>query len=56
MPSFGPKLLLGSELAETLLFTSQRVAPGVLTEHGFTFAHPTVEGALRAVLDRPAAA
>ena len=56
VPSFGPKLLLGSELAETLLFTSQRVAPGVLTEHGFAFAHPTIEGALRAVLDRPAAA
>ena len=56
VPSFGPKLLLGGELAESLLFTSQRVLPAVLTEQGFPFAHPTLEVALRALLDRPAAA
>lgn len=56
VPSFGPKLLLGSELADALLFTSQRVLPGVLTERGFTFSHPTLEDALRALLDRPVAA
>ena len=56
MPAFGPKLLLGGELAEALLFTSQRVLPAVLTEQGYPFAHPTLEVALRALLDRPAAA
>ena len=50
VPSFGPKLLLGSELAETLLFTSQRVECDVLTSRGFEFAHPGLEGALRALL------
>jgi uncharacterized protein (TIGR01777 family) len=56
VPSFGPKLLLGSELADSLLFTSQRVLPGVLTDQGYPFAHGTLEGALRALLDRPLAA
>jgi uncharacterized protein (TIGR01777 family) len=56
VPSFGPKLLLGAELADSLLFTSQRVLPAALLAAGFTFAHPTLEGALRHVLDRPAAA
>lgn len=56
VPSFGPKLLLGAELAEALLFTSQRVLPGVLNERGYQFVHPNLEPALRALLDRPAAA
>jgi uncharacterized protein (TIGR01777 family) len=56
VPSFGPKLLLGRELADSLLFISQRVLPGVLTAQGYPFRHPTLEGALRALLDRPAAA
>ena len=56
VPSFGPKLLLGGELADALLFTSSRVLPGVLSDNNFTFAHPTLEGALRAILARPAAA
>ena len=56
VPSFGPKLLLGSELAQALLFTSQRVVPKVLTDHHFQFAHPTLESALRALLGRPAVA
>ena len=56
VPAFGPKLLLGSELAQALLFTSQRVQPGVLTGHQFEFADPTLEGALRSMLNRPAAA
>jgi uncharacterized protein (TIGR01777 family) len=55
VPSFGPKLLLGSELAETLLFSSQRALPAVLEQAGFSFAHPTLGEALRHVLDRPAA-
>ena len=53
IPKFGPQLLLGSELAENLLFTGQRVHPGVLeADDGFRFEHPDLESALRAVLDR----
>ena len=52
-PKFGPKLLLGSELAENLLFTGQKVHPQVLkNDAGFTFDHPDLETALRAVLGR----
>ena len=53
MPSFGPKLLLGRELAESLLFLSQRVRPTVLEAHGFEFAQPDLRGALASVFDRP---
>jgi uncharacterized protein (TIGR01777 family) len=56
IPSFGPKLLLGSELADSLLFAGQRVTPAVLDGSGYAFRHPTLEGALRAVLDKPSAA
>jgi uncharacterized protein (TIGR01777 family) len=53
IPKFGPKLLLGSELAENLLFTGQKVHPTVLLgESTFTFQHPDLEPALRALLDR----
>ncbi len=51
IPKFGPKLLLGGEMAEELLFASQRVVPQVLLDDGFTFAHPTVADALHAELD-----
>jgi uncharacterized protein (TIGR01777 family) len=51
IPKFGPKLLLGGELAENLLFTGQKVHPRVLeADPGFTFAHPDLATALRAVL------
>lgn len=52
IPSFGPKALLGSELADALLFTGQRVVPNALLGDGFTFNHPTLESALRALLNR----
>ena len=52
IPSFGPKLLLGGELADALLFTGQRVLPSKLTASGYTFTHPTLEVALRALLGR----
>jgi uncharacterized protein (TIGR01777 family) len=55
VPAFGPKLVLGAELAGSLLFESQRVLPSVLHESGHQPAHADLEGALRAVLDRPAA-
>lgn len=47
-------LRLGRELTEELLYASQRVEPTVLTEHGYRFRHPDLEGALRSALDRPA--
>jgi uncharacterized protein (TIGR01777 family) len=56
IPRLGPQLLLGRQLAEELLFWSVRAVPERLQATGFTFAHPDLEGALRAVLDRPAAA
>lgn len=52
IPSFGPKLLLGGELAEALLFTGQRVMPSALSKDGFAFAHSTLDVALRALLAR----
>ena len=52
VPGFGPKLLLGGELAEALLFTSARVVPEVLETAGYPFRHRTVTDALRGVLGR----
>ena len=56
IPSFGPKLLLGGELAESLLFTGQRVLPTALLAAGYRFEHPTIDVALRALLAKSAAA
>lgn len=52
VPKFGPKLLLGGEMADGMLFDSTRVIPSVLSDAGFSFSHPTVDAALRAVLGR----
>jgi uncharacterized protein (TIGR01777 family) len=52
IPSFGPKLLLGAELADALLFTGQRVTPNALIADGFVFSHPTLDTALRALLKK----
>ena len=52
VPAIGPKLLLGGELADALLFTGQRVIPRVLSSGGYQFMHPTLEIALRALLAR----
>lgn len=52
IPSFGPKLLLGAELADTLLFEGQRVLPEVLLEAGYEFRHDDLETALHDILDR----
>jgi hypothetical protein len=55
IPGFGPKLVLGGELADALLFTGQRVVPAKLDASGYRFVHPTLDDALRSLLDRPAA-
>lgn len=52
IPSFGPKLLLGAELADALLFEGQRVLPDVLLDAGYEFRHDELETALHAILDR----
>lgn len=52
VPSFGPKLLLGSELAQNLLFNGQRVMPAVLESSGYRFIHPDLETALHSLLGR----
>jgi uncharacterized protein len=52
VPEFGPKLLLGAERAEELLFGGQRVLPNVLTGDGYVFTNADLESALRAVLGR----
>jgi uncharacterized protein (TIGR01777 family) len=52
IPSFGPKILLGGELADALLFTGQRVMPKALLASGYEFAHPTLDIGLRALLNK----
>jgi uncharacterized protein (TIGR01777 family) len=53
IPKFGPKLLLGGELAQNLLFSGQRVLPAVLdADETFTFQHPDLATALRALLGK----
>ena len=54
VPRLGPTVLLGSELVQSLLYDSDRVLPVRLVESGYRFADPDLEGALRALLDRPA--
>ena len=56
VPAFGPKLVLGTELADSLLFSSQRVRSEALAASGYSFAQPDLEGALRDLLDAPALA
>lgn len=50
VPAFAPRLALGREMADELLFVSQRSVPAVLTAAGYGFAHRDVAAALRAVL------
>ena len=51
MPAFAARLMLG-EMANELLLASQRVRPSRLEETGYTFRHPQLEGALRAILGK----
>jgi len=53
VPRFGPRLLLGAELAEALLFTSAKVVPAVLEKGGYNFTDTDLEPGLRRLL-RPA--
>lgn len=55
IPKLGPRLLLGKELAETLLYSSRRVHPAVLEADGFVFRHPTIDVCLADLLGGEAA-
>jgi uncharacterized protein (TIGR01777 family) len=50
VPAFAPRLALGREMADCLLFASQRVQPAVLVEAGYEFRQPDLAGALDATL------
>ena len=52
IPKFGPKLVLGGELADNLLFRGQKVLPTVLQRDGYEFQHPDLDAALRSVLGK----
>jgi uncharacterized protein len=49
VPRFGPSLLVGRELAQTLLYESKRVVPEVLEANDFEFHHDDIESALQSV-------
>src|SRR6185437_11067428 len=51
MPAFAARLAFG-EMADALLLSSQRVDPSVLEDNGFLFSWPTLEPALRHLLER----
>ncbi len=42
--------MVGRELAQALLFTSQRVQPAALTTAGFAFSDPELPAALATIL------
>lgn len=52
VPAFGPRLLLGREMAEALLFDSARILPSRLEAASYEFIHPDLETGLRAVLGK----
>jgi NAD dependent epimerase/dehydratase family enzyme len=52
IPKFGPKLLLGGELADNLLFSGQKVVPTALQADGYEFTHQTLDTALRDLLKK----
>jgi uncharacterized protein len=54
VPAFGPRLVLGREMADELLFVSQRVRPQVLIDAGYAFVHPGVDEALTAAFEQTA--
>lgn len=52
VPKVALAIRFGREMAEEMLLAGQRVRPARLEAAGFTFAHPELEGALRAILGR----
>lgn len=52
VPRFGPRLLLGRELADELLFSSTRALPETLTAAGFQFQHSDLRSTLGEAIQR----
>lgn len=50
IPMFGPRILFGKELADTLLLESQRIIPAVLDRAGHEFSYPTIDASLTHLL------
>ena len=51
VPSFAVKLVLGSEMAEETVLSSQKVMPARLIASGYKFKQPELEPALRSLLE-----
>jgi hypothetical protein len=49
VPTFGLKILFGSQMPREMLIEGQRVVPGHLQQAGFEFKRPTVQEALGAI-------
>ena len=52
-PAFALRLALGSEMANEMLLSGQRVLPSRAIEEGFEFAHPGLEEALAHAVSNP---
>ena len=52
VPKFALSLVMGGELTEEVILAGQRALPKTAEAHGFTFSHPDVEAALRAMLGK----
>ncbi len=50
VPTFGPRLLMGRDRADALLFDSARVLPDRLLEAGYRFEHGDINSALADIL------
>jgi NAD dependent epimerase/dehydratase family enzyme len=52
VPTAALHILFGEEMTKEMLLGGQKVLPEALQKSGFTFAQPTLEGALRHTLGR----
>jgi hypothetical protein len=52
VPKFALSVVMGGELTQEVILAGQRALPKVAEARGFTFSHPDVEGALRAMLGK----
>lgn len=53
-PGWALRLAVGRQMADEALLVSTRAVPAALSESGYRFRHPQLEGALRATLGKPA--
>ena len=50
VPSFGPGIIAGRELAKELIFTSTRALPSIPISHGFEFTYSRLDTTLKEIL------